>query len=325
MADDTEQIPQDMMEALEKFDSQAGSFHESFTKALPSGEIPEIIYHYTNDIGLRGILESGKLWTTDIFNLNDPSELSHGLSISVNVLNNKTEKGPIEQQLFSRQFSEFCQEGVRAIGKFFVCSFSANGNELGQWRAYADNGCGYALGFDTTMLVNSFARENGAQIQTHSTFPLTYDDAALEKIHQQTIQSMLALDLISLPKGKNMSESELGSYLVELQSLLAIHTIGTSLYFKHPAYKNEQEFRFLEMHGTSFLPDDIKHRFRSHEMVRYREFDWKQTSSGSALRKIIIGPAANRDRARQFVSDCLAAFNITGVEIEHSGIPYRAM
>jgi hypothetical protein len=33
---------------------------------------PPIIYHYTNDAGLRGILESGKLWLTDIFDLNDP-------------------------------------------------------------------------------------------------------------------------------------------------------------------------------------------------------------------------------------------------------------
>jgi hypothetical protein len=63
-----------MAAELAKFDSGAERMIESFVKALEAQPPPPMIYHYTNDVGLRGILESGKIW---LFSLNDPSELSH--------------------------------------------------------------------------------------------------------------------------------------------------------------------------------------------------------------------------------------------------------
>ena len=79
-------IPQDMKDALIKFDAAAEAIVKSFLDTVESQEPPKIIYHYTNDVGLRGILESGQLWLSDIFNLNDPSELSHGFSHAVSDL-----------------------------------------------------------------------------------------------------------------------------------------------------------------------------------------------------------------------------------------------
>jgi len=149
-------IPQDMMEALAKFCSTADQIVNSFCKTLESQKPPKIGYHYTNDVGLKGILETGQLWLTDIFNLNDPSELSHGFSHAVNILNDRTANGPPESKQFAREFSNFHQRGMQEAAHFFVCSFSKDGADLGQWRAYADNGRGYALGFDTKFLETAF-------------------------------------------------------------------------------------------------------------------------------------------------------------------------
>jgi hypothetical protein len=68
-------IPVDMREALERFSVGADDITHSLLEDLQSQEPPPIIYHYTSDAGLRGILETGQLWLTDIFSLNDPSEL----------------------------------------------------------------------------------------------------------------------------------------------------------------------------------------------------------------------------------------------------------
>ena len=65
---------------------------------------PPLIFHYTNDVGLKGILDTGKLWFTDIFDLNDPSELSHGFSHAVTILNGMAAGGPPESKLFAQQF-----------------------------------------------------------------------------------------------------------------------------------------------------------------------------------------------------------------------------
>ena len=76
-------IPSDMQEALERFRDEAEEILASFLHTISSQQPPAVIYHYTNDAGLKGILETGKIWLSDIFSLNDPSELSHGFSIFV--------------------------------------------------------------------------------------------------------------------------------------------------------------------------------------------------------------------------------------------------
>jgi hypothetical protein len=72
-------VPRDMQDALERFNDDAQEIVHSFLATLALQQPPPIIYHYTNDVGLKGILETGQLWLTDIFSLNDPSELTHGL------------------------------------------------------------------------------------------------------------------------------------------------------------------------------------------------------------------------------------------------------
>ena len=75
--------------------------------ALDSEPPPSTIYHYTTDQGLRGILENGSLWVTDIFSLNDPSELKHGLQIAEEALT-ATAKN-------ERILSEFLAKEMRVI------------------------------------------------------------------------------------------------------------------------------------------------------------------------------------------------------------------
>jgi hypothetical protein len=58
-------IPPVMAAELDKFDNGAERMIESFVKALEAQPPPPVIYHYTNDVGLRGILESGKIWLTE--------------------------------------------------------------------------------------------------------------------------------------------------------------------------------------------------------------------------------------------------------------------
>lgn len=303
-----ENIPQDMQDALTKFYATADGIVKSFLETVESQEPPEIIYHYTNDVGLRGILETGQLWLTDIFNLNDPSELSHGFSHAVNTLNSKAEKGLPESQIFAKGFSDFHQGGMQGTAHYFVCSFSADGDDLGQWRAYADNGRGYALGFDAKALEAVFTKENGTPIPNNSTFHITYKDAEL---HRQMIDSMF--DLISLPRGKKMDNASVNAYRKELSVCLSVHALRAALFFKHEAYRHEREYRFMQLFRGA-PPPEVKRRYRSYELVKYREFDWKRLHAG-ALKHIVVGPAADCTKATQFAADCMAAFDVGNVEI----------
>ena len=97
---DVDIVPPDMTLELQQFDKDAEQITKSLVGTIEASPPPPIIYHYTNDVGLRGILEAGRVWLTDIFSLNDPSELSHGFSHVVKILNDKAVTGPAESKLF---------------------------------------------------------------------------------------------------------------------------------------------------------------------------------------------------------------------------------
>jgi len=316
-------VPREFLDALDTYDQDADRVLRPFVEALDSTPPPPTIYHYTNDLGLKGILETGTFWFTDIFDLNDPSELRHGFSQAVNILENGSRAELPETQKFAADFARFNVEGaIEESGHFFVCCFSAAGDDLGQWRAYADNGCGFALGFEAPALEQAFAKKDGIPILNHSSFPVTYDDQRLIDIQNQLVQKML--HLISLPRSKRIHPAAINPYMWDLATRHAIHITRAVLFFKHEAYKNEAEYRFLQLYSKDRTAPAVKYRHRPYSLVRYREFDWKAVAP-KALNKIVIGPAADRAKAVQFARDCMEAFHTEGeISIVHSTIPYRS-
>jgi hypothetical protein len=311
------EIPEDMTSALSNVDSIGQAIVDKLLQDLAEEVPPAIIYHYTTDLGLKGILETGQIWLTDIFHLNDPSEISHGVSHADEILGKKGEKGPRESGVFAKLFHEFLLNGIQHVAQFFVCSFSANGDDLGQWRGYADNGRGYSLGFDAKALDDAFIKEDS---EHNCTFYVRYDDASLKAIHRQLVDGMFAL--ISLPMGRKLTNHAIKSYLRELSVNLSLSVVQSALFFKHEGYNNEKEYRFFQMYAKGVTPPDIKLRPRSYELIKYRQFDWKRLSP-NALKRVVIGPAADAAKATQFVADCLATYHAQDVEIVSSRIPYR--
>lgn len=312
-------VPQDMRDAIVKFDAEAKQIVESFLTKLESYQTPNVVYHYTTDAGLRGILGSGRIWLTDIFSLNDPSELRHGLSRAQAILNQQAASGPPESKIFAKDFASL-DKGLDRAAHYFVCSFSEAGDDLGQWRAYADNGRGYAIGFDAKALEQAFGKGTETPTSGKAAFPVTYGDSTLDVIQRRLIEKMFGL--ISLPKGRNLPGDVILAYMLELLTRLASHSLHAILFFKHEAYSNEKEYRFLEVHRAD-APPVHELRTQPYSLIRYREFDWKSPAA-EALKKIVIGPSAHPDKALQFAQDCIREFGMKNVEIIHSEIPYRA-
>jgi hypothetical protein len=124
---------QDMHNALSRFNREAERIIKQFYDSLPHAA-PDIIYHYTNNIGLKGILETGRLWLTDIFQLNDPSELKHGFDIALAALGSKVASATPTRKQFGQLIADcFKRTGIQGSAQFFVCAFaraamtSANG------------------------------------------------------------------------------------------------------------------------------------------------------------------------------------------------------
>ena len=213
------------------------------------------------------------------------------------------------------------QGRVEEIAHYFVCRFSRAADDLGQWRAYADNGRGFAIGFDGRMLEEGFTKGAGAATSGRMSFPLTYGNDPLRQMYQQIIDK--SIPFVSAVRGRDLSDDAITKYLEQLSINVSVTIVRAALFFKHQAYSNEEEHRFLEIHQAGPV-SDLKFRGRPYSLIRYREFDWRSVSP-EALKRIVIGPAADESVAFQFVTDCLRVFHIpSGVTTMVSEIPYRA-
>ena|SRR5882672_11981800 len=159
----------------QEYQGDAEEIIKAFRDKLDARRVSDTIYHCTDDRGLAGILATGKLWLTDIFNLNDPSELRHGFGKAIEAWQGK---GCAEAERVATVLRRVSSDpDFRELGHHFTCSFSSDGDELGQWRAYADNGQGYALGFNRRELETAFIEKGDSPFG--QSFPLTYDESQL--------------------------------------------------------------------------------------------------------------------------------------------------
>jgi len=59
---------------------------QKLTTEEEATKITQPLYHYTNAGGLRGIIESQRIWFTSYLHLNDPSELLYGMGVAHRLL-----------------------------------------------------------------------------------------------------------------------------------------------------------------------------------------------------------------------------------------------
>jgi hypothetical protein len=117
----------------------------------------------------------------------------------------------------------------------------------------------------------------------------------------------------------------LHAYMMDLLVYHSMDVIRGVMFFKHEAYRNEKEYRFQQLFLRDKPAPDVKTRRRGTSLVRCREFDWRKLGRRGSLKKIVIGPAADRIKAARFAKDCLAAFHANPDEVEmvYLTIPYR--
>jgi hypothetical protein len=114
---------------------------------LPTG----LIYHYCDATALLNILKTRRVWATSTKYLNDTTEL---LALSADMRahadrHRKTAAGEALSDIVDFYWITSDTRQTQTIGMDrFACCFSTDGDLLSQWRAYGNDGRGYAIGFD---------------------------------------------------------------------------------------------------------------------------------------------------------------------------------
>jgi hypothetical protein len=130
--------PRPLQTAIDRFNNWSD---EHLLAEQQRNEITETLYHYTDERGLRGILENETIWFTDYRHMNDPSELLHGITMVKDVARVAANGADARARLFLETLSDmFSVENFSANLEFLIACFSRDRDDLGQWRAYAANG-----------------------------------------------------------------------------------------------------------------------------------------------------------------------------------------
>lgn len=113
---------------------------------IEKSDIPDTVYHYCGVSSFYGILTSKQLWLNNVHFMNDYAEQLGFIEKAKKRLNELLQGS-------ERQEIQFLMDHLaEARLTPYVCCFSREGDLLSQWRAYADDGAGFAVGFSSSWL-----------------------------------------------------------------------------------------------------------------------------------------------------------------------------
>ena len=278
----------------------------------------ETITHYTDLLGLHGIIESKGFWLSDHRFLNDSKEFENGRVLTETLL----EK--LSQKYRYQNFSHILIDAIKYINQYkeqahYICSFSKYSNNLDQWRSYANNGKGISITFNNKQGLSHF-----------NIIPIMN---IFEVIYNYKEQSKILISIIRKYNDEYMSDIKHGNPInlftwVEQMSLDLIYFF---LNFKHSEFESEKEVRIVTRHSKLSEFKDLKHRVSQNCIIPYLNSNdlycekvYEYIGDDRLpIKEIHIGPAANQEITKRSIEGYLLSKGYDQVKILKSEIPYR--
>jgi hypothetical protein len=259
-----------------------------------------LIYHYCDPTAFLNIIQSKKLWLSNLANMSDHAERLWAERImdeELDIL--KSSFSPEIIQEFSLQYQ---------VTKFspYICCFSTDGDLLSQWRAYADDGHGFAIGFDSSLI--SYSKNLPMMAYTKET-ALSLHSVVYEEEKQKGIIHLLielALERIRTIQetaGKSVDKiSEEQMQFMTAGEMAIQNLAGFAVITKNPTFFEEKEYRLLHMPMVSanrhtnetiamhFATSELRYRISRKKIHSYFEYDFSALMDKRFIAEIIRGP-----------------------------------
>lgn len=265
-------------------------------------EEPQILYHYCSLEAFYGIIKSKSLWLSDAKSSNDAMEGElTTLMLDKLIENTPSIKG---SALYPDFIKNYKLNG--SIMAFITC-FAKNGDRLSQWRGYANDGHGVAIGFNA----KTFGIRNHLP---HATSKFEDKSIGLQKvIYDEETQLERLREIV-------------GDRLDELDQITKVLPLTTTRYlFKNPAFFEEEEWRILHLsypnkndnYKLIGAMDNLMFRQKQNDIVPYFNLPLKENS----IVEIVLGPKNTMNKTK--IKAFLSSNGFQNVEISYSKASYR--
>ena len=289
-------------------------------KRDPETQAP-VLHHYTDAVGLHGIISSNVLWATEAQFSNDLSEQQYAIQMGLEVVEavwkTRVNLGPWEEflrdsmkQVFSGSFANLTQP--------YLVSFCENGDLLSQWRAYSRRS-GFSLAFGPLTKDGSLVVRGGDGFRT------ILRKVIHEPVEQRERLSVLAERFIKVVETLPVpASSDEGSGLrSELLLLLILEMTDWACTVKHAAFSEEQEWRLVAFPMLAAKArENIMVRATPESLLPYVIL---QPASGQKLPIVEIrcGPSRLQQESAKAVGVLLRRHGYPAVPVPSSAIPLR--
>ncbi len=274
------------------------------------------VYQYTSGGGLIGMLRSNRVWASHAATMNDPGEIRYASAILGRAFDQQCQRTKSQTLARLRGFVENSLSRISGNTRVYLGCFSEDCDLLSQWRAYADDGRGFAVGFDLNDVgADSWIQVGGPAFRRR----VIYDEA---------IQTRIANDIATAARKYviNTRGRPDSGRIGQIQECI----VECSVCFKHPSYVAEKEWRAIYIENPS-KPLNSGVRERNGLPVPYVELavpaNDQPDSTRIAIREIVIGPANDMESTERLLRDSIR--ELAGAEfsqsvlIRRSQIPYR--
>ncbi len=279
----------------------------------------QILYHYCGLDAFLSIIKNSTLWLSDIRKSNDYLECVY----CRDKINEKI-RGFLEddkEALEAWDFGYNINSDLSMDMISYVACFSENKDQLSQWRGYADNGAGIAVGF---------SRESFADLKEAAPSHISFRKVIYDEKEQEKFIERIARESIKAMETKPVAQvaAELNqNYRLQFPVL------------KNASFEEEAEWRIIfndsfskrKRHvGKNILFSGIRYTVREKRLVSYIEMDFSKLKY-DAIKEIWIGPKAEVE-----IPDILHLLDVYGyyddvenynesapIKIAHSASSYR--
>jgi Protein of unknown function (DUF2971) len=294
----------------------------------------QLLSHYTDAAGLEGITGSGCLWCTGIRHLNDRSEFHYVHDVANEMLEAAAKASENDElQLWKelrlgmmRSAGPFNAAEIKAVGAYYLASFSDRHDDLNQYRVYGGQSP-YELRFSKEML-QRLADANG--------FHLIQCDYSMENLRARVGSYMEdAKQLLGKLNFNRSSAAEFASgplYVALSAFWTAIASIAPQ--FKHPAYKDEQEWRLVSKYkGTLQHDEAVGFRVKAGRLTPYLIFPLQHALCADltgplgkplVLREVRLGPSNEQAIGLAATVHLIESRGYQGTGVSASMVPHRA-
>jgi hypothetical protein len=289
----------------------------------------DIIYHYCDNKTFDNIIKNKKIWLSDIMKSNDYEEINAYLRIALDSLEKKFDLAInifnnnilVKKQLFDIINKEI-KYHIENSYWMAIC-FTDLRDDIYQWRSYAEDGKGYAIGFNANILSHFRKGHNCVGFNK-----IIYDEnIMLKKIDE------IVLDIIKKMRELSSGLKIRDEIIVKNMFPFISQLLKEASFYKNKGFYSESETR-LVYHRT-ILPKQIKDikqdsllnflNFSLDKDVKTRiEIDFEKefvNEYNNLIKEVIIGPCNNGSVNTMHLY--LRLNRINNCEVHKSNISYR--